>query len=96
MAWVGNHNVGQGRMEIIEAIPPSRIMLKLDFIKPMEGHNTAEYRLNGQAGTTHVTWVMQGPVPFKGKIMHVIFSMDKMIGKEFDKGLADLKALAER
>lgn len=95
-AWEGNSKVGEGRMEIIESMPPSRIVIKLDFIKPIEGHNTAEYTLAAKGDATEVTWVMHGPSPFISKVMQVFVSMDTMIGKDFEAGLANLRALAEK
>ena len=94
-AWDGNRNVGAGRMEILEAAAPSRVLIKLDFIKPFEGHNTAEFTMLPQGGATTVSWVMKGPAPFMAKVMHVFINMDRMIGKDFEAGLANLKRLAE-
>jgi uncharacterized protein YndB with AHSA1/START domain len=94
--WEGDKNVGSGRMEILEAAAPSRIVIKLDFIKPFEGHNTAEFTMLPQGDATHVTWLMHGPTPFIGKIMHVFIDMDKMIGKDFAIGLSNLKRLTEK
>jgi uncharacterized protein YndB with AHSA1/START domain len=93
--WEGNRNVGSGRMEIIDATAPTRIVIKLDFIKPFEGHNTAHFTMLPQGGATHVTWLMTGPSPFIGKIMHVFINMDAMIGKDFATGLSNLKRLTE-
>ena len=95
-AWDGNKDVGQGSMEITEATPSSRIALKLDFIKPFEGHNTVEFTLAAQGDTTNVSWVMQGPTPYFAKIIHVFINMDNMVGKDFEAGLANLKAAAEK
>jgi uncharacterized protein YndB with AHSA1/START domain len=94
-AWDGNKNVGSGRMEILDTSVPSKIVIKLDFFKPFEGHNTAEFTMLPQGGATNISWVMQGPVPFIGKLMHVFMNMDRMIGKDFEAGLANLKKLAE-
>src|SRR5580693_6328677 len=63
-AWDGNKNVGAGRMEILDAVLPSKIVIKLDFIKPFEGHNTAEFTVLSQGGATEVNWAMSGPAPF--------------------------------
>jgi hypothetical protein len=93
--WEGNRKVGKGRMEITSATP-SAISLKLDFIKPMEGHNSCTFTLQSVDSSTHVTWEMDGPNTFMGKVMSVFVSMDKMIGKDFEKGLANLKAAAEK
>ena len=97
-AWDGNKNVGAGRMEIIDASSPSKIIIKLDFFKPFEGHNTAEFTMlpQGDAATTNVTWVMHGPAPFMSKVMQVFMNMDNMIGKDFETGLANLKRLTEK
>jgi uncharacterized protein YndB with AHSA1/START domain len=94
-AWDGNKNVGAGRMEILEAATPSKVLIKLDFIKPFEGHNTAEFTMLPQGSGTTVTWVMQGPAPFMAKLMHVFVNVDRMIGKDFEAGLANLKKQVE-
>ena len=70
-AWEGNKNIGSGRMEILDASAPSRIVIKLDFFTPFEGHNTAEFTMLPQGDATTITWLMYGPLPFMGKIMHV-------------------------
>src|SRR3981189_2471259 len=95
-AWDGNNNVGSGRMEILETSVPSKIRIKLDFFKPFEGHNTAEFTMLPQGDATNVTWLMQGPAPFMGKIMHWFINMDRMVGKDFEIGLANLKRLTEK
>lgn len=95
-AWQGNGEVGHGRMEIEQASPPSRIVIKLDFIKPFEAHNIAEYTLEKKGDATQVTWAMHGPSPYLAKLMGIFFSMDRMVGAKFEEGLANLKALAEK
>jgi uncharacterized protein YndB with AHSA1/START domain len=99
-AWEGNKNVGTGRMEIIDASEPSKIVIKLDFFKPFEAHNTAEFTMLPQGdatnGATIVTWLMHGPAPFMSKVMQVFMNMDKMIGKDFETGLANLKKATEK
>ena len=98
--WEGNRNVGSGRMEILEASAPAKIVIKLDFFTPFEGHNTAEFTMLPQGDatnvTTNVTWLMHGPSPFIGKIMHVFINMDRMVGRDFEVGLANLKRLTEK
>jgi uncharacterized protein YndB with AHSA1/START domain len=94
--WEGNKNVGTGRMEIVEASPPSRIVIKLDFMKPFEAHNTVEFSVQPQGTATQVTWAMFGPMPYLSKLMTTFFSMDKMCGKDFEAGLAQLKVAAEQ
>jgi uncharacterized protein YndB with AHSA1/START domain len=93
--WEGNRNVGSGRMEIMDAAAPTRIVIKLDFIKPFEGHNTAEFTMLPQGNGTRVSWLMTGPSPFIGKIMHVFINMDAMVGKDFEAGLFNLRRLTE-
>lgn len=93
--WNGNSQVGQGRMKIVEANAPRALAIQLDFIKPFEGHNVAEFAFAPQGETTRVTWSMKGPAPYITKLMGVFFDMDKMIGSDFEAGLAALKAQAE-
>jgi hypothetical protein len=88
-------------MEILEssapiAAGPSKITIKLDYLKPFEGHNTSEFTMSPRGDSTEVTWAVHGPSPFMMKIMHVFINMDKMLGKDFEAGLANLKAVAER
>lgn len=93
--WDGNSEAGAGRIEIVEAAEPSKLVLSLDFVRPMEGHNTVEYTLAPEGNTTSVTWAMHGPLPFVSKVMCVFFDMDEMVGGMFEQGLANLKKLAE-
>jgi Polyketide cyclase / dehydrase and lipid transport len=96
-AWDGNKNVGSGRMEILDASSPSKIVIKLDFFKPFEGHNTAEFTFAPErdASATNITWVMHGPSSLMSKVMQVFMNLDKMIGRDFETGLANLKRLTE-
>jgi len=94
--WEGNKKVGQGRMEILESPAPSQIVIKLDFFKPFEAHNTAEFTLAPQGDSTNVTWAMYGKQPFMLKVMTVFMDMDKMVGKDFETGLANMKAAVEK
>ena len=94
--WEGNDDVGAGRMEILQSEPNARVIVKLDFLKPFEGHNTSEYTLTSTAGSTKVTWAMYGPSPYVSKLMGVFVSMDSMIGKDFELGLSNLKVQAEK
>jgi uncharacterized protein YndB with AHSA1/START domain len=95
-AWNGNKNVGSGRMEILDAPPPGKVVIKLDFLKPFEAHNTAEFTLLPQGDTTTVTWLMHGPASFMVKVMHLFINMDNMVGKDFAVGLANLKRITEK
>ena len=92
--WNGNNDVGQGRMEVLDS-NPSKVAIKLDFIKPFEGHNTTEFRFDPSGSATNVTWTMEGPSNYMGKVMAVFIDMDKMIGDDFAAGLASMKSVAE-
>ena len=94
--WAGDKNVGQGRMEILEASPSNKVLIKFDFIKPFEAHNMAEFTLEPKGDTTLVTWAIYGPSAYITKVMGLFFNMDTMIGKDFEAGLADLKTTAEK
>jgi uncharacterized protein YndB with AHSA1/START domain len=96
LEWEGNKKAGRGRMEITESIPSKRIVIKLDISEPFEAHNTAEYALVAKGTVTEVSWAMSGPNAYVGKLMQVLGIMDRLIGKEFDEGLANLKAIVER
>jgi hypothetical protein len=95
--WEGNSKVGKGRMEM-RVVNPLKTSIKLDFLKPFEGHNTADFVLVPEGATaTRVTWVMYGPLNFiPGKLMSVFTNMDNMIGDDFQRGLASLKVAAEK
>ena len=94
-AWESKE-VGVGRMQIVEAAVPSKVALTLDFVKPFEAHNNVEFTLQPAGEATQVNWAMHGPAPFFSKLMGVFFSMDRMVGKDFEDGLSSLKLIAER
>ena len=94
--WEGNKNVGSGRMEILDTSVPAKIVIKLDFFTPFEGHNTAEFTMLPQGDATNVTWLMHGPASLMSKVMQVFINLDHMIGKDFEAGLANLKRLTEK
>lgn len=94
-AWNGNKEVGQGSMLITEATPSSRVAIDLDFVKPFEGHNKVEFTLTPDGDSTTVNWAMSGPMPFISKVICLFVNMDRMIGKDFEAGLASMKAAAE-
>lgn len=94
-AWQGNSEVGSGRMEV-KSVTPEKVSIQLDFIEPFAGNNTADFLLSPKDGGTEVRWLMFGPAPFITKLMGVFVSMDSMIGKDFEKGLAQLKVAAEK
>ena len=95
-AWDGNKEVGQGRMEISGTTAPTLVTIQLHFVKPFEAHNQVDFRLDPQGEATRVTWDMRGPAPYVTKLMGLFFDMDKMVGRDFEVGLANLKAAAEK
>lgn len=94
--WDGNDQVGKGRMEIVDSKPPNKVVIKLDFLKPFEGHNTAELTVEPKGGQTIVTWAMYGPSTFMTKLIGTFMDMDDMIGRDFAAGLAKLKTVVEK
>lgn len=94
--WQGNSDVGRGRMEITDFSAPSQIDIKLEFIEPIPMTNMTGFVLTPQGESTTVTWSMTGPMPFMAKVMSVFSSMDAMVGGDFEKGLAQMKAAAEK
>jgi uncharacterized protein YndB with AHSA1/START domain len=95
-AWEGNKDVGVGNMEIAEVAPPSKLAINLNFVKPFEANNRVNFTLTPAAGGTEVAWSMEGKNKFMSKVMQVFMSMDKMVGPDFEAGLANLKAAAEK
>jgi uncharacterized protein YndB with AHSA1/START domain len=95
-AWSGNSDVGSGRMEITGSTPSNNVTIKLDFNEPFESHNTTVFNIIPSATGSDVTWTMSGPSPYTSKVISVFMSMDKMIGGDFEKGLQQLKAVAEK
>ena len=92
--WNSNTHAGSGRMEIIDTAG-MKIIIKLDFIEPMEAHNTALFYLQPEGDSTKVTWEMYGDNSFMSKVMSIFFDMDSMVGKDFEDGLASLKSISE-
>ncbi|HEX7150185.1 MAG TPA: SRPBCC family protein [Thermoanaerobaculia bacterium] len=93
-AWESEGRAGVGRMEIKDA-SPAKVTIQLDFVKPFAIHNVAEFTLQPANGATAVTWSMQGRSPFIVKLMSVVFPMDRIVGRDFETGLAQLKAVVE-
>ncbi len=93
--WSGNNEVGEGSMTVTESRPSELIRIKIDFLKPFEASNTAEFTFKPAGGQTQVTWSMYGTNNFIGKAFCLFNNMDKMLGGEFEKGLAQMKVAAE-
>ena len=94
--WSGNSKVGEGRLEITDAAPSSRVTMRLDMLKPMKASNLVEFTLQPTGDSTAVSWAMSGRQPFMAKLMTVFIDCDRMVGSQFEKGLGKLKAIAER
>ncbi len=93
--WSGNYEVGQGRMTIVESRPPEVIRVRLDFEKPLRGTGVAEFRFRPEGERTVVTWSMAGENGFVAKATHLAFGVERMIGRQFEKGLAAMATVAE-
>ncbi len=93
--WVGNNEVGEGSMTILESRPDELVRIKLVFLKPFEATNDVVFRFAPEGENTHVTWSMTGNNNFIAKAVHMVMDMDKMVGGDFEQGLAQLKTLVE-
>lgn len=93
--WKGNSQVGEGRITIVDSRPCESVKLELEFFKPFKGTNLAEFNFKPEGDQTAVTWSMDGTKNFVMKGMCLVMSMDKMLGGQFEKGLADMRAAAE-
>ena len=93
--WSGNRKAGSGRMEITQAVPPTKVEIALQFLKPFKASSTTTFELADADGGTRVTWRMVGRKTFMTSLMGVFMSMDKMVGPDFEKGLAQLTTAAQ-
>jgi len=96
MAWAGNKEVGEGRMTIEESVPDTRVRFKLEFFKPFAATNSAQFDFTAADGRTTLVWSMQGRNNFVGKAMCLVFDMDRMVGGDFEAGLAGIRAIVEK
>jgi hypothetical protein len=94
-SWSGNRKVGQGSMEITDAMESSRVEIALEFLKPFKARNSTVFSLQSEGADTNVTWAMTGQKTFMTKVMGIFKSMDSMVGPDFERGLARLKTVAE-
>lgn len=94
-AWTGNRKVGAGRMEIVEAAEPSRVRIDLQFIKPFKARNDTVFTVAADGTGSRVVWTMTGKKTLLTKVMGLFKSMDEFVGKDFERGLAQLKTTAE-
>jgi hypothetical protein len=95
LEWDGNGHVGAGSLTVAD-VTPSRVTLNLAMTRPMNANNVVEYAFAPQGNATSMTWAMHGPMPLISKVICVFMDFDKMIGADMERGLKDLKALAER
>ena len=95
MAWAGNNKVGEGHMTIIESRPGEKIQLRLEFLKPFKATNTAEFTFKSEGNQTTVTWSMFGKNNFMGKAIGLFMNCDKMVGGQFEQGLANLNSVSQ-
>jgi len=93
-AW-DSAKIGSGEMTVVESTAPAKVALKLDFVRPFEAHNDAEFSISPDGDGSQVSWTMTGPSPLLSRVMQIFISMEKMVGPDFEAGLAALKALAE-
>lgn len=94
-AFDGNKEVGKGTIEITGSSHPSKVTMNLNMMDPFEARNVVEFTLQSVGEATNVTWSMQGSLPYIAKVIHLLFDMDRMVGNDFETGLANLKSLAE-
>lgn len=93
--WVGNDDVGEGKMTIVKSLPPSMVTIKLEFLKPMAATNETIFSIEPSALGTRVNWLMTGSNGFVSKAFALVVDIDRMVGKDFEKGLAQLKSVLE-
>ena len=94
-SWSGNNNVGEGRMTITESRPSDLILINLEFMRPFAATNTTEFTFKPEGDGTAVTWTMAGRNTFMAKAVHMFMNMDKMVGGQFEQGLATMKRVVE-
>ncbi len=93
--WAGNNEVGEGRTTITESRPSDLIRIKLEFVRPFAGTSTAEFTFRPEGDQTAVTWSLAGKNNFMAKAVHLFMNMERMVGGQFEKGLAQMKSVVE-
>jgi uncharacterized protein YndB with AHSA1/START domain len=94
--WSGDDRVGAGRMTIIEALPNSKVAIKLEFLRPWESTNETSFLVVPEGAGSRLTWIMKGTHGYLGRAMSIFLNMEKMLGPDFEKGLAALKSDVEQ
>ncbi|WGJ14861.1 SRPBCC family protein [Methylocapsa sp. D3K7] len=92
--WDGNRAAGAGRIVIADSTPPSKVVLNLHILRPFKAQNIVEFTLASEGRATHVTWAMKGQQPYMAKLASTFINCDKMVGKQFEEGLAKLNGIA--
>lgn len=95
-AWSGNRKAGAGSIEIVESVPGERVRLALAFERPFAARNDVEFTLLPRDEHTVVVWAMEGPDPYAMRVLRLVFKLDRMVGRDFERGLANLRRVAER
>jgi len=93
--WSGNNDVGEGSTTLVESVTNEKVGMKLNLVRPIEGSNDVQFTFVPEGDGTKVTWFMEGPVPFIGKIVSLFMDCEKMCGDQFLEGLANLKKVVE-
>jgi len=93
--WSGNRKAGKGSMTITEDIEPSRVRIDLWFEKPFKARNDMVLAIQAEGTGSRVIWTLTGQRTFMVKVMGILKSMDKLVGPDFEKGLLQLKTVAE-
>ena len=94
--WEGNSKAGKGRMEVTESEAPSKVVIQLDVLKPFKASNVTAFTLAQKGDSTELTWAMSGRSPFMAKVMGLFINMDKLVGKDFERGLENLRSVVEK
>ena len=95
-AWSGNKKAGAGRMTILDCQAPQMVVIKLEFIKPFAATNHATFMMTPSGSGTKITWSMTGDRPFMMKAFSLVMNMDKLVGGDFEKGLANINAIVQQ
>lgn len=95
-AWDGNSKAGAGRSEIVESVAPSLVRLSLQMLRPFPAQNRVTFTIEPRGNGTHVSWMMEGTSPFMHKLIGLFMNFDKLVGKDFEAGLASLKGIVEK
>ena len=95
--WIGTDKVGEGRMTILERQPAQSVKIDLDFIQPFPSKSITLFTITPAGSGSKVEWAMSGQNSFVPKAMMLLMGgMDKAVGPDFERGLAQMKLAAEK